>query len=138
MVFLPVYDYNPLRYIKRLDPESTLDLETIPVDDAPTFRLFQEGRTDAIFQFESRGMRDLLVQSKPTRLEDLIALNAMYRPGPMELIPTYIARKIGKERTEYLDPRLEPILADTCGIMAYQEQVMQLSLIHISEPTRPY
>ena len=125
---LTVLDWA-LRYIKRLDPESTLDLDAIPVDDAPTFRLFQEGRTDAIFQFESRGMRDLLVQSKPTRLEDLIALNAMYRPGPMELIPTYIARKNGKERTEYLDPRLEPILADTCGIMAYQEQVMQIAQV---------
>jgi DNA polymerase III subunit alpha len=125
---LTVLDWA-LRYIKRLDPGSTLDLEAIPVDDAPTFRLFQEGRTDAIFQFESRGMRDLLVQSKPTRLEDLIALNAMYRPGPMELIPTYIARKNGKERVEYLDSRLETILAETYGVMAYQEQVMQIAQV---------
>ena len=125
---LTVLDWA-LRYIKRLDPDSTLDLEAIPVDDASTFRLFQEGRTDAIFQFESRGMRDLLVQSKPTRLEDLIALNAMYRPGPMELIPTYIARKNGRERVEYLDPRLETILAETYGVMAYQEQVMQIAQV---------
>ena len=125
---LTVLDWA-MRYIKHLDPASTLDLEAIPVDDAPTFRLFQEGRTDAIFQFESRGMRDLLVQSKPTRLEDLIALNAMYRPGPMELIPTYIARKNGKERVEYLDPRLEAILSETYGVMAYQEQVMQIAQV---------
>jgi DNA polymerase-3 subunit alpha len=125
---LTVLDWA-LRYIKRLDPDSTLDLEAIPVNDAPTFRLFQEGRTDAIFQFESRGMRDLLVQSRPTRLEDLIALNAMYRPGPMELIPTYIARKNGREKVEYLDPRLETILAETYGVMAYQEQVMQIAQV---------
>src|SRR5258705_7566953 len=116
-----------MRYNKRVDPQSTLDLEAIPTDDAKTFRLFQEGKVDAIFQFESRGMRDMLVQSKPTRLEDLIALNAMYRPGPMELIPTYIARKHGRERVEYLDPRLEAILSETYGVMAYQEQVMQIA-----------
>jgi len=125
---LTVLDWT-MRYIKRLDPASTLDLDTIPVDDAKTFKLFQEGRVDAIFQFESRGMRDMLVQSKPTRLEDLIALNAMYRPGPMELIPTYIARKHGREKVEYLDPKLEPILAETYGIMCYQEQVMQIAQV---------
>jgi DNA polymerase-3 subunit alpha len=125
---LTVLDWT-MRYIKRLDPESTLDLDAIPVDDAKAFKLFQDGKVDAIFQFESRGMRDMLVQSKPTRLEDLIALNAMYRPGPMELIPTYIARKHGRERVEYLDPRLEAILSETYGIMCYQEQVMQIAQV---------
>jgi DNA polymerase-3 subunit alpha len=125
---LTVLDWT-MRYIKRLDPDSTLDLEAIPVDDAKAFKLFQDGKVDAIFQFESRGMRDLLVQAKPTRLEDLIALNAMYRPGPMELIPTYIARKHGREKVEYLDPRLEPILAESYGIMCYQEQVMQIAQV---------
>jgi len=125
---LTVLDWA-MRYIKRLDPGSTLDLEAIPTDDAKTFKLFQDGKVDAIFQFESRGMRDMLVQSKPTRLEDLIALNAMYRPGPMELIPTYIARKHGRERVEYLDPRLESILSETFGIMCYQEQVMLIAQV---------
>ena len=125
---LTVLDWA-MQYIKQLDPTSTLNLETLPLDDAPTYKLFQEGRTDAIFQFESRGMRDMLVQAKPTRLEDLIALNAMYRPGPMELIPTFNARKNGRERVEYLDPRLEAILSETYGIMCYQEQVMQIAQV---------
>jgi DNA polymerase-3 subunit alpha len=125
---LTVLDWT-MRYIKRLDPDSTLDLEAIPVDDAQAYRMFWTANTSAVFQFESRGMRDMLVQSKPTRLEDLIALNAMYRPGPMELIPTYIARKHGREKVEYLDPRLEPILAESYGIMCYQEQVMQIAQV---------
>ena len=125
---LTVLDWA-MQYIKRLDPTSTLDLDKLPLDDAPTYKVFAEGRTDAIFQFESRGMRDMCVQAKPTRLEDLIALNAMYRPGPMELISTYIARKHGRERVEYLDPRLEAILSETYGIMCYQEQVMQIAQV---------
>ena len=125
---LTVLDWA-MHYIRRLDPASTLDLERLPLDDAATYRVFSDGKTDAIFQFESRGMRDMCVQAKPTRLEDLIALNAMYRPGPMELIPTYIARKHGRERVEYLDPRLEAILSETYGIMCYQEQVMQIAQV---------
>ena len=82
-----------------------------------------------MFQFESRGMRDLLKQAPPTRFEDIIALVALYRPGPMELIPDYVARKSGRERVEYLDPRLEPILGPTYGVMVYQEQVMQIAQV---------
>jgi DNA polymerase-3 subunit alpha len=82
-----------------------------------------------VFQFESRGMRDLMQQAPPTRFEDIIALVALYRPGPMELIPDYTARKTGRQRVEYLDPRLEPILGPTYGVMVYQEQVMQIAQV---------
>ena len=82
-----------------------------------------------MFQFESRGMRDLLLQAPPKRFDDIIALVALYRPGPMELIPDYVARKQGAERVEYVDPRLEPILAPTYGVMVYQEQVMQIAQV---------
>src|SRR5207344_3516141 len=82
----------------------------------------------AVFQLESRGMRDLIKRAKPDRFEDVIALVALYRPGPMDLIPEYIERKHGK-RVEYLDARLEPILAPTYGIMVYQEQVMQIAQV---------
>ncbi|GAB4164862.1 MAG: DNA polymerase III subunit alpha [Rhodocyclaceae bacterium] len=103
-----------------------IDLERLPLDDAETYeRIFRAANTTAVFQFESRGMKDMLVQAKPECLEDLIALNALYRPGPMELIPSYIARKQGRERVTYLHPRLEKVLANTYGIMVYQEQVMQ-------------
>ena len=109
------------------DRRSTL--ETLPLDDKAAYDIFQGGNTTAVFQFESRGMRDLLKQAPPTRFEDIIALVALYRPGPMELIPDYIARKIGRERVDYLDPRLEPILAPTYGVMVYQEQVMQIAQV---------
>jgi DNA polymerase-3 subunit alpha len=102
-------------------------LETIPLDDAETYRLLASGNTTAVFQLESRGMRDLLKRARPDRFEDVIALVALYRPGPMDLIPDFIRRKHGEERVEYLDPRLEPILAPTYGIMVYQEQVMQIA-----------
>ena len=82
-----------------------------------------------MFQFESRGMRELMQQAPPTRFEDIIALVALYRPGPMELIPDYVARKTGRERVEYLDPRLEAILGPTYGVMVYQEQVMQIAQV---------
>ncbi len=103
-----------------------IDLDRLPLDDARTYeRIFQSANTTAVFQFESRGMRELLQQAKPQRLEDLIALNALYRPGPMELAKSYVARKQGRERISYLHPALEPVLATTYGIMVYQEQVMQ-------------
>jgi DNA polymerase-3 subunit alpha len=102
-------------------------LERIPLDDAETFRLLSSGNTAAVFQLESRGMRDLIRRLRPDRFEDVIALVALYRPGPMDLIPDFIARKHGRERVEYLDPRLEPILGPTYGIMVYQEQVMQIA-----------
>src|SRR5262249_12646458 len=85
--------------------------------------------TTAVFQFESRGMRELLKDAQPDRFEDIIALVALFRPGPMELIPDFVKRKHGRERVEYLDARLEPILSPTYGIMVYREQVMQIAQV---------
>ena len=99
--------------------------EALPLDDAKTYKLFADGLTEAVFQFESRGMQGMLRDAKPSRLEDLIALNALYRPGPMDLIPTFVARKHGKEAVEYPHPLLEEVLGETYGVMVYQEQVMQ-------------
>ncbi len=103
-------------------------LEKIPLDDPAAYAVFAHANTTAIFQFESRGMRDLVKRARPDRFEDIIALVALYRPGPMELIPEFVERKNGK-RVEYLDPRLEPILKPTYGIMVYQEQVMQIAQV---------
>lgn len=103
--------------------------EDIPLDDAATYRLFQDGKTEAVFQFESRGMQGMLRDARPTRLEDLIALNALYRPGPMDLIPSFVARKHGREKVEYPHPLVEDMLSETYGIMVYQEQVMQTAQI---------
>jgi DNA polymerase-3 subunit alpha len=101
------------------------DYDALPLDDAKVYRLFSEGRTEAVFQFESPGMQRMLRDAKPTRLDDLIALNAMFRPGPMENIPSFCNRKHGREPISYPHPLLESILAETYGIMVYQEQVMQ-------------
>jgi DNA polymerase-3 subunit alpha len=103
-------------------------LEKVPLDDSAAYQVFANANTTAIFQFESRGMRDLVKRARPDRFEDIIALVALYRPGPMELIPEFVERKNGK-RVEYLDPRLEPILKPTYGIMVYQEQVMQIAQV---------
>ena len=113
-----------VEYIDRLHPGEHFELERIPVDDKETRKLFQTGNTGAVFQFESDGMREQLRQAKPDCLEDLVALNALYRPGPMDQIPHFIDRKFGREKVEYLDQRMEPILRETYGIMVYQEQVM--------------
>ena len=113
-----------VEYIDRLHPGEHFELERIPVDDKETLKLFQPGNTGAVFQFESDGMREQLRQAKPDCLEDLVALNALYRPGPMDQIPHFIDRKFGREKVEYLDQRMEPILRETYGIMVYQEQVM--------------
>jgi DNA polymerase-3 subunit alpha len=115
-----------LRYVRALDPASAVALASIPLDDTPTFELFRQANTTAVFQFESRGMRDLLKRARPDRFDDLIALVSLFRPGPMELIPEFCDRKHGK-RVAYLDARLEPILGPTYGIMVYQEQVMQIA-----------
>jgi DNA polymerase-3 subunit alpha len=104
-----------------------LDLDEIPLDDPETFRVFCEGRTSGIFQFESRGMTDLLRRVKPDRFEELAALNALYRPGAMTLIDEYIQRKQGK-KFSYLSPEMKPILEETYGIMVYQEQVMLIGV----------
>jgi DNA polymerase-3 subunit alpha len=103
--------------------------ETIPLDDAKVYKLFSDGLTEAVFQFESGGMQRMLRDARPSRLEDLIALNALYRPGPMDLIPTFVARKHGREKVEYPHPLVEPVLAETYGIMVYQEQVMQTAQV---------
>jgi DNA polymerase III subunit alpha len=104
-------------------------LAGVPLDDAPTYQLLSAGNTTAVFQLESRGMRDLIRRARPDRFEDVIALVALYRPGPMDLIPDFIARKHGQQRVEYLDARLQPILGPTYGIMVYQEQVMQIAQV---------
>ncbi|HYN27809.1 MAG TPA: DNA polymerase III subunit alpha, partial [Burkholderiales bacterium] len=125
---LTVLDWT-LRFIKRLDPDSQIKLELLPLDDPAAFKVFASANTTAVFQFESRGMRDLLKQARPDRFEDIIALVALFRPGPMELIPDFIKRKQGQERFAYLDKRLETILSPTYGIMVYQEQVMQIAQV---------
>ncbi|MGC6518206.1 MAG: DNA polymerase III subunit alpha [Candidatus Puniceispirillaceae bacterium] len=103
----------------------SLQIDDIPLDDQKTFALLTEGDTVGVFQLESSGMRDVLRGLKPDRFEDIIAVVALYRPGPMENIPTYIERKHGREEVSYMHPKLEPILAETYGIMIYQEQVQQ-------------
>ena len=102
-----------------------INIDQIPLDDEATFKLLTEGDTVGVFQLESSGMRDVLRGLKPDRFEDIIAVVALYRPGPMDNIPTYIARKHGREEVNYMHPKLEPILAETYGIMIYQEQVQQ-------------
>ncbi|HEX7053706.1 MAG TPA: DNA polymerase III subunit alpha [Burkholderiales bacterium] len=116
------------RYVRQLG-EQDFRLSRIPLDDAATYQLLSAGNTTAVFQLESRGMRDLIKRARPDRFEDVIALVALYRPGPMDLIPDFIARKHGQQRVEYLDARLQPILGPTYGIMVYQEQVMQIAQV---------
>src|SRR5438105_1609889 len=104
-----------------------IDLSRIPLDDAKTYETLARGETVGIFQVESQGMRRALVDMRPDRFEDIIVLVALYRPGPMANIPTYCARKLGREKAEYLHPKLVPILEATYGIITYQEQVMQIA-----------
>ncbi|MBI5404807.1 MAG: DNA polymerase III subunit alpha, partial [Candidatus Kerfeldbacteria bacterium] len=104
-----------------------IDLDRLPLDDEPTFQLLQRGDTVGVFQLESSGMRRYLRELKPTAIEDIDAMVALYRPGPMELIPQFIAGKHGRYIPTYLDPRLEPILEKTYGVAVYQEQVMQMA-----------
>lgn len=106
-----------------------LSFATLPIDDKPTFQLLKTANTTAVFQLESRGMKDMLKQAMPDCFEDIIALVALYRPGPMDLIPDYCRRKHGKQRVEYPHPLTEPILKETYGIAVYQEQVMQIAQV---------
>ncbi|MGE0498127.1 MAG: DNA polymerase III subunit alpha [Ramlibacter sp.] len=115
--------------VQRHKGQENFAFEDIPLDDAATYRLFTDGKTEAVFQFESRGMQGMLRDARPTRLEDLIALNALYRPGPMDLIPSFVARKHGREEVEYPHPAVAEMLSETYGIMVYQEQVMQTAQI---------
>ena len=109
--------------------EAPLDISQLPLDDPKPYELLKKAQTVAVFQLESSGMQRMLKDAKPDRFEDIIALVALYRPGPMDLIPSFIARKHGREEVEYPDPRVEPILQETYGIMVYQEQVMQMAQI---------
>ncbi len=104
-----------------------IDLLNLPLDDVPTFEMLGRGETTGVFQLESTGMRDVLRKLRPDTFEDIIAVVALYRPGPMENIPSYIKRKHGEEEPDYLHPTLEGILKETFGIMIYQEQVMQIA-----------
>ena len=115
--------------VQRHPGQAGFAFENIALDDAATYKLFSDGRTEAVFQFESRGMQGMLRDARPTRLEDLIALNALYRPGPMDLIPSFVARKHGREPVEYPHPLVAEMLSETYGIMVYQEQVMQTAQI---------
>ncbi|WP_135077984.1 DNA polymerase III subunit alpha [Terasakiella sp. SH-1] len=111
------------------DRETPLDISRIPLDDKPTYEMLGRGEGGGVFQLESEGMRGVLRSMKPNRLEDLIAVVALYRPGPMDNIPSYIKRKHGQEEPDYLYPTIEPILKETYGIMIYQEQVMQIAQV---------
>ncbi|ALF87619.1 MULTISPECIES: DNA polymerase III subunit alpha [Ralstonia solanacearum species complex] len=118
------------RYIRMLDPsKADWNCSHIPLNDKPAFDILKAANTVAVFQLESRGMQGMLKDAKPDRFEDIIALVALYRPGPMDLIPSFCARKHGREKVEYPDPRVEPVLKETYGIMVYQEQVMQMAQI---------
>jgi DNA polymerase-3 subunit alpha len=119
---------DALQEIKRTEGIE-LDIDNVPLDDAKTYRVFQEGAAFGIFQFESSGMRELLRKAKPERLDDLIALNALYRPGPLKsgMVDDYIARKQGTKEIKYDLQQLAPILQDTYGVIAYQEQVMLIA-----------
>ncbi|MFM0035229.1 DNA polymerase III subunit alpha [Paraburkholderia strydomiana] len=118
------------RYIRRLDPsKQDWSLGQVPLDDPASFSVLKKANTVAVFQLESRGMQGMLKDAQPDRFEDIIALVALYRPGPMDLIPSFCARKHGREVVEYPDPRVESVLKETYGIMVYQEQVMQMAQI---------
>jgi DNA polymerase-3 subunit alpha len=108
-----------------------LDIDAVPLDDARTYKLFGDGQTYGVFQFESSGMRELLRKAKPGRLDDLIALNALYRPGPLKsgMVDDYVARKQGRTEVKYDLAQLKPILGDTYGVIAYQEQVMRIAAV---------
>ena len=117
---------NQQRALENLEP---LSFATLPLKDKPTFQLLKTANTTAVFQLESRGMKDMLKQAMPDCFEDIIALVALYRPGPMDLIPDFCRRKHGKQRVEYPHPLTEPILKETYGIAVYQEQVMQIAQV---------
>ncbi|MEQ1766780.1 MAG: DNA polymerase III subunit alpha, partial [Methylotenera sp.] len=123
---LALVNANKQRAIENLPP---LSFETLPLNDKATFQLLKTANTTAVFQLESKGMKDMLKQAMPDCFEDIIALVALYRPGPMDLIPDFCRRKHGKQRVEYPHPLTEPILKETYGIAVYQEQVMQIAQV---------
>src|SRR5207249_7330234 len=113
-----------------LDATGRIDIEKIDLADQNVFALFCRGETKGIFQFESGGMQDLLMKMQPDRIEDLIAANALYRPGPMELIPIYCNRKHGREPVPQVHPIMDEILKETYGVMTYQEDVIRIFNTH--------
>jgi len=117
---------DTLKNVERTEKKK-IEIKKIPLDDQKTFKLLSEGKTVGVFQLESEGMQKTLKGVKPTQFEDLIAILALYRPGPAQLIPSYIRRKQGKEKIEYLHPKLEPILRSTYGVLIYQEQLMEIA-----------
>ncbi|MDD5724315.1 MAG: DNA polymerase III subunit alpha, partial [Syntrophales bacterium] len=118
---------DALKFIREGRGGKDFSIETIPLDDEATYDLLTKGQTDGVFQLESAGMKDILVNMKPDCIEDIIALISLYRPGPMSMVPDFIARKQGKQKIVYEDQRLEDILKETYGIILYQEQVMQIA-----------
>ena len=114
-----------VNFIKKDNPN--FDISKLNLNDQETFDLLSSGETMGIFQLESSGMREVLKQLKPNKFEDIIALVALYRPGPMQNIPTYINRKHGKEKIDYIHPTLKTVLNETYGVIIYQEQVMQIA-----------
>ncbi len=117
---------NTLRIVKKIR-ELEIDIDKIPLNDKRTYALLQRAETTGVFQLESTGMKRYLKQLKPEVFEDIIAMVALYRPGPIDWIPDFIARKNGKKQIEYLHPKLEPILKNTYGVAVYQEQIMQIA-----------
>ncbi|SDN55521.1 DNA polymerase III subunit alpha [Alkalicoccus daliensis] len=116
-----------LTLIDRIQELSGIDAEELPLDEPKVFKLLSQGDTSGIFQLESQGMQKVLKQLKPTNFEDIVAVNALYRPGPMEFISVYVARKHGQEETHYIHQDLKPILEKTHGVLIYQEQIMQIA-----------
>ena len=139
------FDFLGLKTLTVLDKAVALlarrgiavDLANLPLDDEKTYQMLSGGGTVGVFQVESQGMRRALVGMKPDRFEDIIALVALYRPGPMDNIPTYNRRKHGEETPDYLLPQLEPVLKETYGVIIYQEQVMQIAQILVRLFPRP-
>jgi len=117
---------NAINFIKE-SKGIDIDINDLPLDDVETYQLLMKGDTDGVFQLESSGMKDIMVNMKPDCIEDVMALLAIYRPGPMKMVPEFIARKQGKTKITYDLPQLEPILKETYGIILYQEQVMQIA-----------
>jgi DNA polymerase-3 subunit alpha len=118
--------YDTLKKIKE-NYGIDIDIDNLPLDDPKVYELLQKGETIGVFQLESRGMRNLLREIKPEKFEDLIAVLALYRPGPLGRLESYIKRKRGEEKVEYMHPSLEPILSETYGVIIYQEQVMEIA-----------
>lgn len=130
MDFLGLRNLTILEEIREMivnESNRWIDFESIPLDDMKTFELLQKGDTSGVFQLESEGMRNTLRQIRPTRFEDIVAINALFRPGPMDFIPVYAKRKHGEETVAYAHPDLKPILEETYGVIVYQEQIMQIA-----------